>query len=640
MKKRKDSYFGLHFDMHANCYSKNIGSQFDDDLVDEICREVAPDFIQVDSKGHPGYSSYPTKYGVPAPDISRDILRAWRRGTEKYGIALYAHHSGVFDMKQAELHPEWAVVDENGEISKNYMSFFSDYADKVLIPQLKEIALDYKLNGAWVDGECWAVVADYSDGAQKAFGKPIPKPNEDGYREFQDFIRKSFISHVKHYISEVKSAAPDFEITSNWMNSTEMPEEINITDFISGDLSPTDCINFSRYSSRVIASHRRPWDIMSWGFSYPVHYVKSKEQLMQEAASVIMLGGGFQVYNMQDPNKVLQNSWIVPTLKSVAEFCREREWFCHKGTALPDVGLVYSIEAYYHKREEIYSPNDHYTAGMRGMMSVLLDNQVSCDVLMPSRIAEKDSYSVLVLSNCEALEANLKNELLQYANSGGTLFICGADAALLFKDELKIRSAESGDLAIVRGGDMRVLMSQKHLRVKTDANVRCVMNPVKLEGDLSISNPPPKKHIMDDTPSLIEVSYGKGRIIAVLFNLGEAYELERSAQLRRLVGDVLSEADLKLRVDGTHYVDTALMQNNGKHYVHLLNTAGEHRAESVKTFDEIPPVYNISVSYKIDEKPKSVRLLPAGIPLDFEYENGCLKCKVEKVDIHAAIEIE
>ena len=43
MKKRKDCYFGLHFDMHANRTTVGIGKGFDPDLVREICREVRND---------------------------------------------------------------------------------------------------------------------------------------------------------------------------------------------------------------------------------------------------------------------------------------------------------------------------------------------------------------------------------------------------------------------------------------------------------------------------------------------------------------------------------------------------------------------------------------------------------------------
>ena len=642
MKKRKDCFFGLHFDMHANENSTKIGSEFNEELVNEICQEVKPDFIQVDSKGHPGFSSYPTKYGCQAPEIERDILKLWREITEKYDIALYAHHSGVIDQRQAKLHPEWTIGREDGKQDEEHPSFFSDYDEKILIPQLIEIARDYRLNGAWVDGECWGVEPDYSALAQEAYGKPIPKKGEKGYREYQDFLRRTFIAHVEKYIDAVKKVVPDFEITSNWMNSPEMPEEIAITDFISGDLTPWDGVDSARLCSRMIAAYKRPWDIMSWGFAFPTHYVKPLVQLCQEAASIIMHGGGFQVYHMQDTNKTLQNEWIVPILKGLSDFCREREAFCHKAQALPDVGLVYSRAAYYHKKEGIFGTGGTYTGDVRGLISALCDNGLSTEILLPSKENFK-GYSALALANGGAIEPALKDKLLAYVEEGGTLIVTGTDSIGLFRDELLVREMEIVDklpLVIIRGGDMRSLMQKKYAKLQTDATVRNVMNVVRLEGNIEMTNPPPKKAIGEEIPSVIERKIGKGKIVGIAFDFGVAYNEERLAQLRMLLGDIVLGEACKLSIKGSRYIETALMEKNGKTYIHLLNASGEHRAARVKTFDEILPIYHVTATYKTEKQPKSVRLLPENIPLAYSYENGVLSVSVEKVEIHSAIEIE
>ena len=82
------------------------------------------------------------------------------------------------------------------------------YADKLLIPQLKELALDYKLDGAWVDGECWATFVDYSDHAinayRKEYGKDAPKSGDEDYEQYKEFCRKGFEKYVANYIEEIK----------------------------------------------------------------------------------------------------------------------------------------------------------------------------------------------------------------------------------------------------------------------------------------------------------------------------------------------------------------------------------------------------------------------------------------------------
>ena len=105
------------------------------------------------------------------------------------------------------------------------------------------------------------------------------------------------------------------------------------------------------------------------------------------------------------------------------------------------------------------------------------------------------------------------------------------------------------------------------------------------------------------------------------------------------MGEIANTVERKLYVSGSHYIETALMQKSNKTYIHLLNTAGEHRAARVKTFDEIPPIHNVTVVYKTGKRPQSVRLLPENIVLPFDFVDKTLKIFIDSVKIHSAIEI-
>ena len=53
--------------------------------------EVKPDFVQIDTKGHPGYASYFSKYGTVDKGLKYDQLKMIREETKKRGIYLYTH---------------------------------------------------------------------------------------------------------------------------------------------------------------------------------------------------------------------------------------------------------------------------------------------------------------------------------------------------------------------------------------------------------------------------------------------------------------------------------------------------------------------------------------------------------------------
>lgn len=93
--RRADSFLGVHLDFHAQATDHHIGQNTTPEMVHAILDMIQPDYIQIDCKGHPGYSSYPTKVGNHAGSFVGDPLRVWREVTAQRGVALYMHYSGI-----------------------------------------------------------------------------------------------------------------------------------------------------------------------------------------------------------------------------------------------------------------------------------------------------------------------------------------------------------------------------------------------------------------------------------------------------------------------------------------------------------------------------------------------------------------
>lgn len=90
--RRKDCYFGLHFDLHPNQHDTVLGRDVSDQMVDNLLTRVKPDFVQYDCKGHPGYLGYQSKVSTPAPGIIHDSLETWRRATALHGSQSSSHN--------------------------------------------------------------------------------------------------------------------------------------------------------------------------------------------------------------------------------------------------------------------------------------------------------------------------------------------------------------------------------------------------------------------------------------------------------------------------------------------------------------------------------------------------------------------
>jgi hypothetical protein len=615
-------------------------------MVDSLIRAVKPDFIQVDCKGHPGFSSYPTKVGSPARGFVRDPLQIFRKVTAAHHVALYVHYSGVFDIEAVRQHPEWAVIKADGTRDPEKTSVHSDYVHKRLIPQLKELSSTYSLDGVWLDGDCWATRPDYSEASLLKFKKTtgasaVPKPGEPGYFDFMEFSRKSFLDYVDTYVDSVHQFNPSFQIASNWAFSSLMPQPVTLdVDFLSGDLSPTNSVYNAAFEARCLASQgnmfHKPWDIMTWSFTLnwdrpEVQSKKSVVQLTQEAAQIIAMGGGFQCYFQQNRDASIK-SWQIPTMKGLREFIRPRQPYCQYAEPIHQIALLYSDEAHKRSSGSVFS-NDRLD-GMKGILNALLDGQQAVEVVMEHHLHQKmDKYPMIIVPEWKFLQPAFKIELLDYASKGGKLMVIGPEAVQLFEKELGIQPvsqpvtnkvqylAFQNTMTAVPGIVLPVTLSKKAI----------AFGKIFLKDDFSAPS----------LPAASITAYGKGEIAAVYLNLGENYVLNKSPLERDFINQLANTLFKKrmVKVEGSHLVHLAANKLKDVTIVHLINTGGPHTDKNVYAYDEVPAIGPLTITIN-RPKPSRVILQPDNKPLPYTYKDGNILVTLPVLDIHRMIVIE
>jgi hypothetical protein len=609
--KRKDSYFGVHFDFHALLTDKNIGENTTPAMINAIIDLIHPDYIECDTKGHPGVSSYPTKVGNSGGSFVGDPLRVWREVTAQRGVALYGHHSGIWDNLALQKHPEWAAVDSHGKRSDHATSVFSPYSDKLLIPQLTELAVDYGLDGAWVDGDCWVIWPDYCDAARAAFAqqtgiKTIPtKPGDPGWSDWTEFQREAFKKYVGHYLEKVKGKAPDFQMASNWAFTERMPEPVSCNvDFISGDIGGRNSVNIARYSSRLMASQGITWDLMSWnsldwtfGTLDPPKTRKPAIQLMQEAACVIAQGGGYQaVFSQAGAGYPPLRDGSVDLVKlkpmgEVAKFCRARQKVCFKAKPIPQIAVLCSTAGTYRTISEMGRGSFEWEAARQhGIVSCLLDNQYAVDVLLSYKLSKRlNEYPMVVINQYDYIEPDLRDQVANYVKQGGHLLLVGEGPGKLFGGEIAGATGKEG-----------------------------------------VQVPAPY--------SLMVHHVGKGLVATIPMALAGTYDKKPAPVVRDVIGAALKKLfpDPLAVVTGSRTVDVSAMRTqDGKLAIHLVNTSGPHWAGGLIT--SIPPAGPLTVAIRSKTKPSSVVLEPGERTCNFDYENGIIRVNIDQVKIHDAI---
>ncbi len=447
--KRSEAFLGVHFDFHAKATDTNIGARTTPEMVAAILDKVRPDYIQIDCKGHPGYASYPTRLGNAVPGIVGDPLRIWREVTAQRGVALYVHYSGVWDSHAAAMHPEWAARNADGKPNPRAMSVFGPYVDRLLIPQLRELAGDYGVDGAWVDGDCWGVTLDYSDDVVRSFcaragADRAPRgPQEPFWQEWKEFNREGYRAYLRRYVEALKISHPEFEIVSNWAFSDHMPEPVSApVAALSGDFAPDDSVNSARFTARCFENQGRPWDLMSWGFSRKTWRAKPAVQLMQEAAVVLSLGGGYQVYFTQERDGAVRLEKLDP-MAEVARFCRVRQAWSHRSEAIPQIALLYSRAGHYYESSRLFHPSGSGGSGiLRSALRALLGARWGVQVVSEHHVQGKfDRWPLWVVPGWTYLEPQFRAELSDYIRRGGAVVLIGDGPSRLFENDIRSASA-------------------------------------------------------------------------------------------------------------------------------------------------------------------------------------------------------
>ena len=641
-----------------------IGSTLKEDDIRTLCEELKPDFIQIDCKGHAGWASYPTTIGNAMPEFDGDPLAMWRKVTREYGIGLYMHYSGVYEMKYCAEHPDQAVSRPDGSWGDAIL-LDGRYADDVLIPQITELAEKYGIDGVWIDGDCWYARADFRPETITKFEQEtgidlqgnIPIQKGDPYfEEYLDFTREQYRTYLRHYVDTLHERFPNLQICSNWAFSDYMPEPVTADmDFLSGDCNPQNSFNSARYAARYIAHQNKPWDLMAWGFRFQamgttLFLPKSSTQLMQEAASVISLGGAFQIYMQQyrdgSPNVT---HWL--PFKDVAEFMQARKPYCFGGKQVHQAGLLIATAD---RRAELIHPYSREGAErLIGTSTLLCDAGQAFEIVSEHSLeGHYDEFPMIVVPELYAgLTDDTTEKLRKYVENGGNLLLIGTNTAQFFADKgfpfsvspttcaIKTPNNAYGENGHAQGGLRKSFASYftpdgKHFGLTVGA---C---------RIAADNATPIATLHCDTRSTGEAfaqvfSMGRGKIAVIASDIGSQYD-QGAQYLHRTLLNKAADALYTPLVRVEHacgLLEIVPLEKDRRLMVQLVNGNGNHAAPNNITDDQLPPVVDITLSIATDTKPKRLVLQPEGRELEFSYCDGRAYVEIDRVNIHNVVEV-
>jgi hypothetical protein len=660
--------FGFHHDLHVLPSDRDIGAQCNPKELAEMLKLTGADFVQTDSKGHPGLTSWFSKTpgASVGPGVVKDPLLVWRAATKQLGLPLHCHYSGICDISAGNKHPEWCVVGPDGKpVGMGFASMVSaaggkmcprsPYVDELMIPQLMELIDRYDVDGFWIDGDLWAVQPCYCNRCRAAFkaktgiAEPPKAPGDPHWAQWWNFTRESFEQYVTRYCDAVHRHKPGVLVCSNWLQTLRNPGPPTVpTDWISGDNTPVWGVDNCRCEARFISTRGKPWDIMMWCF-YSAHgqlgrtdwVMKPVEMLQQEAAVIVAMGGNVQT--CENPFGGVRNGRLVPwrmrRIGELARFVKSRHALCHGAETIPQIAVLHSE---HHVRS---APGGDLSgsidvAPVQGAVYSLLECHYGVDILdewaLRPRLAQ---FPVVVVPEQDRLSEKMVEALKDYVRAGGKLLISGTAAFDRFGGPflgVKGSRVATGTYFLPAADGVIPICTNWRLLDIGEAKSLAKLGTTLFRDEQLLPNPAATLNCV-----------GRGAVGYIPCNIFREFTANRYPLVRVFVADVLRAlaGKMEIAVDAPTCVDVVLRRKGAKRVVHLINrSSGIPNLPNSAVIDEIPPVGPITIAMDLPRKPKKVYLAFEDSAVKWDHAPGQnarqLKIDVATVHIHAAVVVE
>ena len=198
-----------------------------------------------------------------------------------------------------------------------------------------------------------------------------------------DFHRDGFRRYLRHYVDALKTSHPDFQVISNWAFSDHMPEPVSAqVAGLSGDFSPDDSVNSARFAGRCLEDQGRALgsDVLvvqpqdADGRNPPSNCSRKPPSYSLWAAATRPISSRIEMARIRDPAEM-------DVMAEVAQFCRDRQAFCHRSVAVPQIALLYSTAGHYRTSPRLF----HWSGSpgvtvLRQALTEILRNQYSVQI--------------------------------------------------------------------------------------------------------------------------------------------------------------------------------------------------------------------------------------------------------------------
>lgn len=648
----------VHLDFHTSEKISDIGEKFDKIQFQEALKKGHVGSITLFSKCHHGWAYHHTEANEMHPGLKFDLLQAQIEAAHEIGVKTPVYLSAGFDEKMALRHPEWLVRnrDESTIWAKSFdepgyhkFCMSSPYL-KYLTDQIEEVCKNYDVDGIFLDicgvqpCYCHNCIA-----GREAMG--FDPYDDRSVLEYAELVYKNYAVETRKAVDKYKPGLPLFHngghIRHGRRDLAEYNTHLELESLPTGGwgydhfpFSVRYCQGLGMECIGMTGKFHNSWGEFG-GFKHP-------NALRFETALSAANGAKCSVGDQLAPNGEMDMVTYELIGKAYAEL-EEKEPWLDNVKSVADVALM-SPEAYLGN----LSTGQMTTVGETGSgaVRILLEGKYLFDIV--DYDTDLHRYKVVILPDIIRVNDKLEMKLRHFCKTGGKILATGKSGLKEDKDSFCFdmgaewieENPYSPDylrpINTIEGlGDTGYVM------YGSGEKIRCTGMELAVRENPYFNRT--REHFCSHRNTPDSGEYGGAGItegkdgIYIAWDVFTSYAREGNLCLKQIVcyalDRLLGENKTVKAELGAQGIVT-LMRQYDRYICHLLYASPVKRGRDTEVIEDIPVIYNINLSVKIDKDIRRVYLAPQDEDLQYDMNEGRIKLNVPKLECHQMVVFE
>lgn len=673
-----DKSFRRHLmDMHIEDWNKEFLSEFSPEEYVENLKKGKFKSAMIYFQSHVGLCYYPTKTGVihKAFEGKENTIQKVMELCRKSDIDVVGYYSVIFNNREYERHPEWRIVDENG--NSNYgkrLETGNQFAQndiyryglccpnneqyrKFVGQQIKEMSEYFNVDGMFYDMVYWPQMC-YCPSCRKRWsdevGGEIPVKPDWNSSEWLLHMRKrqEWITDFARFLKEeTKKNLPTASFEVNYAyaaifaplsNNTE--EVAELCDYVGGD------VYMDEYSQSFICkfyrniTQKQPFEHMfsRCAPALSTHTLtRSDDETFSNLALTLAHHGANLYIDAIDPIGTTDRRVYEQIGRINDKLIPYEKYIC--GTAAEDIGIYYSLKSRFRLSD---SPYTNYDA-IHNLTRNFIKHNIPFGIT--GSFGQLDRHKIIIASCLTDEDDESVEALVEYVKNGGCLYFSDVRNKKLVERLLEGKiCGKTEEKIIYYAPDKRAgktfgrycekypLFLEGSAGIVNDAtdcrSIAKITLPYTAQNDVRFasihSNPPGRK---TDIDGVLFKKYGKGKVLwsAVPIECGKMYDYAEI--LINMLENFFEYSEPSFKSDASADVEITEFKDSDSIYINANLLCRDYKARKVG---------NIEVKVKCDRFPKKILLLPDEKEIEYDFSEGYVKFDVKKLDIFAMYKIE